>query len=201
MKYVGKAFLLLVMLVANQACNNKEQVIPESELLNLQALMMEKIRAAVLTADPDSDFATIMQLSNEISITIANKELQSGRSARMQAVAREVISGLKAENEEIEKLLKTHQGTLAIPEFREKILLNIERAEKSVQLQTGKGNIDKDFATIMILQNQGAIENVHLQTVYGTHLPLKTYGRAVTEKRDLQNRYLQSWLLGIENPD
>lgn len=201
MKYVGKAVILLAILIGSQACSKKEQVEPESELFNLRAAMMEKIRSAVLTSDPDSDFATIMLIYNDMAISIANKELQSGRSTRMQTIAREIVSGLKTENEEIEKLLKTHQGNLSIPEFREKILLNIERAEKNAQLQAGTGSIDKDFAAIMISQNQGAIENVRLQTVYGAHLPLKTYGISTTEKRDLQNRYLQSWLLGNENAD
>ncbi|WP_207533134.1 DUF305 domain-containing protein [Desertivirga arenae] len=201
MKYVGKAIGTLTLLLIMQACSKEDVKIPISELSGIQISMAEKIRSTVLSSDPDKDFATVMLIHNDAATSIANKELESGRSSRMQKVAREVILDLKKENEEIEQLLKGHQIGLAVPQFKEQVLLNIERTEKSANAQIGTGDIDRDFANFMILQNEGAMENFRLQALFGTSLPLKNFGAGIIEKRRQQNQYLKSWLLGSQNPD
>ena len=67
--------------------------------------MMKNMESMKMSGDTDRDFATMMKMHHQGAIDMARMELQSGKDAKMRAMAKRVIEAQQKEIKEIDQWL------------------------------------------------------------------------------------------------
>ena len=68
--------------------------------------MMKHMESMKMTGDMDLDFATMMKMHHQGAIDMAQIELQSGKDAKMRAMAKGIIKAQQKEIKEFDKWLE-----------------------------------------------------------------------------------------------
>ncbi len=71
--------------------------------------MMKSMDAMKSTGNTDKDFAMMMKMHHQGAIDMAKMELQSGKDAKMQAMAKRIIEAQQKEIKEFDKWLAAHK--------------------------------------------------------------------------------------------
>ena len=71
--------------------------------------MMKNMDSMQMTGDTDRDFATIMKMHHQGAIDMAQMELQSGKDAKMRAMAKGIIEAQQKEIKEFDRWLGKHK--------------------------------------------------------------------------------------------
>jgi len=67
--------------------------------------MMKNMDSMKMTGDSDRDFATMMKMHHQGAIDMAQMELQSGKDAKMRAMAKRIIEAQQKEIKEFDRWL------------------------------------------------------------------------------------------------
>ena len=67
--------------------------------------MMKNMESMKMTGDTDRDFATMMKVHHQGAIDMAQMELQSGKDAKMRAMAKRIIEAQQKEIKEFDQWL------------------------------------------------------------------------------------------------
>jgi uncharacterized protein (DUF305 family) len=67
--------------------------------------MMKNMESVKMTGDTDRDFATMMKVHHQGAIDMAQMELQSGKDAKMRAMAKAIIRAQQKEIKEFDRWL------------------------------------------------------------------------------------------------
>ena len=67
--------------------------------------MMKNMDSMKMTGDMDVDFATMMKMHHQGAIDMAQMELQSGKDAKMRAMAKRIIKDQQKEIKELDRWL------------------------------------------------------------------------------------------------
>jgi len=67
--------------------------------------MMKNMESMKVTGDTDRDFATMMKIHHQGAIDMAQVELQSGKDAKMRAMAKRIIEAQQKEIKEFDRWL------------------------------------------------------------------------------------------------
>lgn len=161
--------------------------------------MMDEMEMMEMTMDPDHDFANMMMMHHQGAIEMANTELEDGNNTTMKAMAQKIITDQQAEITQLEAFVESHTAHLMSMEAHDKIMMSMEKMSKNADLQIINGNVDHDFATLMIQHHQSAIEMAQLELQYGHETSMKEMAQNVIDEQEEEIRDFQDWLLGNGN--
>ena len=71
--------------------------------------MMKSMESMKMSGDADKDFAMMMKAHHQGAIDMAQMELQSGKDAKMRAMAKGIIKAQQKEIKEFDKWLAKHK--------------------------------------------------------------------------------------------
>jgi uncharacterized protein (DUF305 family) len=200
MKNAIKLLGISLITISIASCSKDDNTIKiqkhdDNQMMSVMHNMMDTMMGMQNTNDPDNDFAMMMRMHHQGAIDMANLELQKGDDATMQQMAQMIIDAQTAEIEQLTTFLNSHPPHGNMPEFNMQQMMDMERAGKVVDLQIINGDIDHDFAMLMIQHHQSAIENAKLELIYGHENAMKTMARNIIEAQDKEIKDLQEWLL------
>lgn len=152
-----------------------------------------------MTKDPDNDFAMMMRVHHQGAIDMANLELKNGTDATMKTMAQSIITNQQKEITELTTFLNAHPAHLNNPEFDMMQMNNMKKSGKQADLQVINGNIDHDFAMLMIGHHQSAVENARLELLYGQEQSMKTMASGMIDAQLEEINQFQDWLLTRRN--
>jgi Uncharacterized protein conserved in bacteria len=158
--------------------------------------MMDTINVVPTPGDPDHHFAMMMIMHHEGAINMANVVLREGEDATMAKLARNIVQKQSQEIVELKAFLQEHLPGTVNHEFNIKMELCMESMDRlSQQPQTVNGNIDHDFATLMISHHQSAIEMADLIIQYGHDPEILTLAREIKDEQEMEIDAFRLWLL------
>lgn len=204
MKNVIKLTWLLVIAGFFAACkkdNNeiKIQNHDQDQMMSIMHQMMAKMDTMKMTKDPDNDFAMMMRMHHQGAIDMANLELKSGSDATMKQMAQSIITSQQAEITQLTAFLASHPPHTNDPDFDMMQMDNMKKAAKQADLQIINGDIDHDFAILMIGHHQSAIENARLELLHGQEQRMKTMATNIVDAQMKEIDQFQDWLLARGN--
>lgn len=167
----------------------------DNQMMSIMHSMMDTMMGMQKTNDPDNDFAMMMRMHHQGAIDMSNAELKSGDDAQMKEMAQMIIDAQTAEIAQLTTFLNAHSPHGNVPEFSMQQMANMERSGKVTDLQIINGDIDHDFAMLMIQHHQSAIENSRLELIYGHEEVMKTLAKSIIEAQDKEIKDLQAWIL------
>jgi len=201
MKTPMKVLALAGILLFAQACSKdnadeiKIQDHDNNVMMGIMHEMMDKMMMMEMSHDPDDDFAMMMKMHHLGAIDMANAELKDGKDPQMREMAQAIITAQQAEIVELDAFTTVHNPHLMSMEFHDQMMAEMEESSKQADLQIINGDIDHDFAMMMIGHHHSAVENSRLELIYGHDLAMKTLANKIITEQQAEIKEFQDWLL------
>lgn len=201
MKTTFKIVTLIALLGFTTACSDddddavKIQAHDQNQMMTVMHDMMAEMQTMKMTQDPDIDYAEMMKMHHMGAIEMAELELRSGNNSEMKAMAQAIVDAQKKEINQLDSFLATSTPTTMNMEFHMQMMEGMERMGKQADLQIINGNIDQDFATLMIGHHQSATEMAQMQLLMGKSTQLKSLSSMIIEEQNKEITQFQTWLL------
>jgi len=166
----------------------------QNRMMDSMHAMMERMQAAPKTNDPEIDFAKMMIMHHQGAIGMANVELEAGKNDSLKHIAQNIITEQQAEIQELNNLLINLAVDNSDPDFSIEQMNNMTKGGKTADIQIITGDIDNDFATLMIVHHQGAIDNASSYLHHGNNSMLKTMATSMVTSQTKEIQELADWL-------
>lgn len=166
----------------------------QNRMMDTMHAMMNRMEAMTMTMDPDVDFAKMMIMHHEGAISMANVELQAGTNDSLKRFAQKVINDQQQEMMEIGTVLNTLTVDNMDMDFMQEQMDNMAKSEKMADTQIITGDIDNDFATLMIIHHQSAIDDASAYLHHGSNAQLKTIATNIVKAQTMEIQELANWL-------
>jgi uncharacterized protein (DUF305 family) len=187
------AFVLIFV-----SCNKNDGLTLQSHdqnpMMSLMHQMMGKVDTMYKTNDPEIDFSNMMKMHHQGAIDIANLELQKGKDDSLKRTAQKIINEQQAEIQQFNAVLTMLTIDNSDPSFTQEQMDNMMKGGKVADEQIFTGDIDNDFATLMIIHHQGAIDNASAYLHHGNNAQLKTMANNIIKSQTKEIGELADWL-------
>ena len=164
-----------------------------NEMMNSMNASMDKMKAVKMNGDFDAEFAGMMIEHHQGAIDMANIELKSGSDQTLKTMAKNIITAQTAEIQKFKTISATHKENTIKgdhPELME--AMNNMSAKMSGMKMTG--NVDKDFAMMMKVHHEGAIEMTKGELGDGKEEALKTMSKQIITDQTNEIKQFSQWL-------
>jgi uncharacterized protein (DUF305 family) len=160
------------------------------ELMTAMTNMMQDMKSMEKTGDPDHDFAMMMSRHHQGATDMANIELSMGTDLALQRMARKILEDSRKEADELRNFVQDHQGK-SRSGFADKAMVMMENSMRNQRMM---GNVDSDFAMMMIQHHKDGIEMAREYLETGTAEKPKQIARDIIEKQPREIDELQKWV-------
>ena len=195
------AFVLgTVLVLFVTACSKNDnngimlQAHDQNRMMDSMHVMMDRMMAMPKTNDPEIDFAKMMVMHHQGAINMANVELQVGSNDSLKKTAQKIITEQQAEIQQFNTILAGLSVDNSDPSFSQEQMDNMMKGGKVADIQIITGDIDNDFATLMIVHHQGAIDNASAYLHHGNNSQLKTMATNIVNSQVMEIDELSNWL-------
>ncbi|MBA4056512.1 MAG: hypothetical protein C0490_17485, partial [Marivirga sp.] len=182
---------LLIFLVIGSAFTTMHE-----DLHQAMTKMMQKMKSMKMTGDADHDFAMMMAEHHQGAIGMANIVLKSGKDAKIKSLAKSILDNQPQE----QKQLRAHKGTSEdhpaharketsstknensdahASGFSSEIKQAMSEMETSMNSMKMTGNLDHDFAMMMIPHHESAIDMSNAVIKHGKDQEIKSIAEKI----------------------
>ena len=180
------------------ACNKNDELQlanhDSDQMMSLMHKMMSRMDSLPKTNDPEIDFSKMMIIHHQGAIDMANLELQQGKNDSLKRTAQKIINEQQAEIQQFNTLLASLSVDNSDPSFTMEQKENMTKGGKQADIQLITGDIDNDFATLMTVHQQGAIDNASAYLHHGNNAQLKTMANNIVTSQVKEIDELADWL-------
>jgi len=180
------------------ACNKDEDIKlanhDSNKMMTTMHTMMSQMEAMPKTNDPEIDFAKMMVMHHQGAINMANLELQEGKSDTMKRTAQKIINEQQAEIQQFNTIIAGLAVDNSDPSFTMEQMDNMMKMGKAADVQLITDDIDNDFATLMMVHHQSAIDNASAYLHHGNNAQLKTMANNIVMSQNKEIDELADWL-------
>lgn len=157
--------------------------------------MMKQMNSMQMTRDFDYDFATMMSIHHQGAIDMAQEEVASGKDEKIKAMAQQIITDQKAEQEKLKTFLNSPSSVVQKSSGNEdelmKAMAPMENGMKEMQMSN---DADKDFVVMMIPHHQSAVEMAKSEISNGHHDEIKQMAQQMITAQTNEIQEFQKWL-------
>ena len=162
-------------------------------LMGAMNTMMDKMNSMKMTGDFDLDFTNMMIEHHKGAIDMSEEEAKAGSDNKIKGMAQKIINSQKEEIGKFQDIIKNHktsdmkmgQGEL------EKSMSDMMSKMKSMQMS---GDMDKDFATMMVPHHQSAVSMFEKEIAFGTDAKLKQMAKKGIDEQTKEINEFKAWL-------
>lgn len=166
----------------------------QNRMMDTMHAMMSRMQVMPKTNDPEIDFARMMIEHHKGAISMAQVELQSGSNDSLKRTAQKVITEQQSEIEQFQTILSGLGTDNSDPGFSAEQMDNMNKMAKAADVQLLTGDIDNDFATLMMGHHQTAIDNASAYLHHGNNAQLKTMANNIINAQNMEIQELADWL-------
>jgi uncharacterized protein (DUF305 family) len=157
--------------------------------------MMNMMDTMNMSGDPDTHFAKMMKMHHKGAIDMSKIIKAEGQNAVIKSLADEMITNQTDEINKLDSFLTVHTPHAENKEFNMKMEASMMKMHKNAELQYLNGNLDHDFAILMIQHHQSAIEMADLVIHYGHETVISDMAVKMKIDQEKEIAELQNWLL------
>ena len=167
----------------------------DNKMMTLMHQMMGRMDTVPKTNDPEIDFLRMMRVHHQGAINMANLELKEGRNDSLKRTAQKIIREQQEEIKQFTAFLATHSVNNSVPESLMEQEESMMKMEKLADIQFITGDIDNDFATLMIPHHQAATENSMTYLKYGNDEQVIIWAQKIISAQKMEIIELSNWLI------
>ncbi|GAB3840866.1 DUF305 domain-containing protein [Hymenobacter jeollabukensis] len=161
--------------------------------------MMQQMHATKPKGNTDHDFAHMMMDHHRGAVEMAAVELRDGKDAMLRQMAEKISADQKKEIQELEQIATrlddaptNYQPTNPSDPFQRKMTASMDGMMKNMPQESG--NVDQDFAAMMIPHHQSAIDMAQAELDHGRDTRLKEMAQQMINAQQQEIKQLQDWL-------
>lgn len=187
---------LIVWLTACKKDNNGLvlQGHDNNRMMDTMHAVMARMDAMPKTNDPEIDFPKMMMMHHQGAINMANVQIQNGSNDSLKRFSQKIIAAQQMEIQQLNALLSSESVNNSVPAYTMEQMDHMMKMDKMADVQLLTGDIDNDFATLMIFHHNSAIENSEAYLMYGTNTALKTMAQKMIDDQKKEIEELSNWL-------
>lgn len=205
MKHLIKISICIVLSATIISCKKDEtMVMPNTSTIpshesNKMMMEIHKMMNMMDTMDmsggPDNHFAKMMRMHHMGAIDMSNIVIAQGTDTTIRRIGQMMIQKQNIEITDLTAFLSSHAAHPDSMEFSMKMEMSMEKMHRNADLQKVNGNIDHDFAILMIFHHQSAIEMADLVIHYGHEMSIRNMAEMMKDDQEMEIEELQKWLL------
>lgn len=162
-------------------------------LMQPMTSMMAGMKAVQITGDFDVDYANMMIAHHQGALDMAQAELAQGADAGLKTIAQGIISKQKNEQDQLKNILANYKAH-GMKHGEGALQKSIEGMGSKMTGMTMSGNVDKDFATMMMAHHEQGIAMDKLQVEHGMDSKLKQMAKKSISSQQTEIGQFKAWL-------
>lgn len=166
----------------------------ENRMMDSMHAMMTRMEAMPATNDPDVDFPKMMIMHHQGAINMANVQMQEGKNDSLKRISQKMITAQQMEIQEFTDILASEPVNNSVPAFSMEQMDHMMKMDQIADIQMLTGDIDNDFATLMIQHHNSAIENAEAYLMYGNNAELLEMAQKIIDDQKMEIKELSDWL-------
>jgi uncharacterized protein (DUF305 family) len=166
----------------------------ENRMMDSMHAMMSRMEGMSPTNDPEIDFPKMMIMHHQGAINMGNVQIQEGKNDSLKRFSLKMIAAQQMEIQDMTNILATVTVNNSVPEFTKEQMDHMMKMDQIADVQLITGDLDNDFATLMILHHNAAIENSEAYLLYGNHDGLKVMAMKMIDDQKKEIKELSDWL-------
>ena len=181
------------------SCNKNDAAVTiqahdENRMMDSTHAMMSRMEAMPKSNDPEIDFAKMMMIHHQGAINMGSVQIQEGKNNSLKRFSQKMIAAQQMEIQELTTILTGETVNNSVPEFTMEQMDHMMKMDQVSDVQFITGDLDNDFATLMILHHNSAIENSESYLMHGTNAELKTMAHKMIDDQKKEIKELSDWL-------
>lgn len=193
---IGSA--VVIMFAACTKSNDNNQYLQPHDanrMMDTMHAMMSRMESMTMTNNPEIDFVKMMMMHHQGAVSMANVELQFGSNNSLKRTAQKIITEQQAEITQFNTILATLTVDNRDTVFSMEQMDNMTKMGKAADVQLITADIDNDFATLMMVHHQSAIDNASAYLHHGNNAQIKTMATNIVTSQNMEIVELGNWLI------
>lgn len=166
----------------------------DSSLITVINRMIDLMDDMSLTEHFDVHYAKLMMLHHQGAIDMARIEIAKGKDEKLIALAREIMDRKAEEIKILETNVSYHKPKAADDVTDRELKESINKMMRGMKTIEIKGNTDHEYAQMMVLHLQCAIEMSAQEVIQGHHVQLKLKARDMIRDDNTTLDQIKAWL-------
>ncbi len=164
-----------------------------SGLMKAMDDMMAKMHSVQMTGDFDIDFASMMAEHHQGAIDMSQVEVSQGSDEKIKSMAQKILTKQKEEQQMLRDFVKSYKpsGMKHGEGELQKSMSDMSSKMKSMQMS---GNVDKDFATMMISHHEDGMAMQKMEVKNGMADKLKQMAQKGIKEHQKEISEFKEWL-------
>lgn len=193
--FAGAIVLLITACTKDNDNNQFLQSHDDNRMMDTMHAIMDRMMAMPMTNDPEIDFAKMMIMHHQGAMNMANVQLQEGKNDSLKRTAQKIIREQQMEIQQFQTILATITVDNMDMEYMMEQMEGMKKMDKAIDVQLITGDIDNDFATLMIWHHQSAIDDASGYLHHGNNAQLKTIANNIIKAQTMEIQELSDWLI------
>jgi uncharacterized protein (DUF305 family) len=167
----------------------------DEDLMRAMNDMMQRMNGMKMSGDFDHDFALMMIEHHQGAIDMSQVLLKSGKNEKLKSMAQKGSAKQKEGQKELRTLISNHkmESSKNNPEHNE-LKNTMEQMMKEMKSMKMSGDVDKDFAMMMMMHHKAGLEMANNEIAHGKDAELKKAAQKMVEEQKKEMKELQDWL-------
>ncbi len=167
----------------------------QNRMMDSMHTMMDRMNAMTMTNDPEIDFSEMMMMHHQGAMNMSTAQLQAGSNDSLKRFAQKVIDEQEKEMMELQSIRATLTVDNMDMEYMMEQMEGMEKLDKVIDAQLITGDIDNDYATLIIWHHQSAIDDASGYLHHGNNTQLKTIANNIIKAQTMEIQELSNWLV------
>jgi uncharacterized protein (DUF305 family) len=155
--------------------------------------MMDRMRNIKITGDFDIDFANMMIEHHQGAIDMSEKEVSTGKDEDLRGLAQNIIAVQKKEITQLNDFVKTYKPS-GMKHGEGELEKSMTEMGTRMNATTMSGDMDKDYAAMMISHHEAAIAMAKLEIANGMSEELKKMAQKIILDQNKEIKEFKNWL-------
>jgi uncharacterized protein (DUF305 family) len=184
--------------VAGKEKNDADKAF-DREMKKLMHEMMRQMNKMKMTCEPDVDFAKMMIMHHDMGIKMADLELRYGHEPKGKELAQKTKVGNQASKQRLQSFLNSHTNWKTLPKdqcrrFMMEMDESMKMMMKAMQHAPDTDDVDVDFAQLMIIHHQGAIDMSRVELKWGHEEAARSEAQMIIDEQSKEIGELKDFI-------
>lgn len=154
---------------------------------------MQKMQGMNMTGDFDVDFANMMIEHHQGALDMAQMEISGGKDEKMKSMAHKILTDQKKEQQELRDLVSGYKPS-GMKHGEGALQKSMSSAMDQMKSMPMSGDMDKDFATMMIHHHEHGVSMAKMEVKNGMSSKLKQMAQKMITKQNQEIKEFKNWL-------
>ena len=160
--------------------------------------MMTKMEAVKMAGNTDHDFAHMMMAHHQGAVEMSALELKEGQDATLRAMATKISADQKKEIQTLEAFatrLDSAPGNYKPTDSTDPFTSAMKASMAGMMNNLGQssGNVDRDYALLMVPHHQSAIDMAKAELAHGRDTKLKEMAQQMIDAQQQEIQQFNAW--------